>query len=86
MKDEYPLDGIRLGGSVTQCLIQWHGDNVELVHTDDSVSIATTDPMYLELEDFECFLASDGKEASLESMMKANSRSKQSALKVCFNG
>ena len=38
-----------------QCLIQWHGDNVELVHADDSVSIATTDPMYWELEDFECF-------------------------------
>ena len=29
-----------------QCLIQWHGDNVELVHANDSVSIATTDPMY----------------------------------------
>ena len=38
-----------------QCLIQWHGDNVELVHADDSVSIATSDPMYWELEDFECF-------------------------------
>jgi hypothetical protein len=36
-------------------LIQWHGDNVELVYADDSVSIATTDPMYWELEDFECF-------------------------------
>ena len=36
-----------------QCLIQWHGDNVELVHADDSVSIA--DPMYWKLEDFECF-------------------------------
>ena len=29
-----------------QCLIQWHGDDVELVHADDSMSIATTDPMY----------------------------------------
>ena len=29
-----------------QCLIQWHGDNVELVHANDSISIATTDPMY----------------------------------------
>jgi len=38
-----------------QCLIQWHGDNVELVHADDSVSIAIVDPMYWELEDFECF-------------------------------
>ena len=38
-----------------QCLIQWHGDNVELVHADDSLSIATTDPIYWELKDFECF-------------------------------
>ena len=38
-----------------QCLIQWHGDDVELVHADDSVSIATADPMYWELEDFEWF-------------------------------
>ena len=36
-------------------LTKGHGDNVELVHADDSVSIATTDPMYWELEDFECF-------------------------------
>jgi hypothetical protein len=35
--------------------IQWHGDNVELVYDDDSINIATTDPMYWELEDFECF-------------------------------
>ena len=38
-----------------QCLIQWYGDNVELVHADDFVSIAIIDPMYWELEDFECF-------------------------------
>ena len=38
-----------------QCLIQWHGDNVELVHADDSVSTATVDPMYWKLKDFECF-------------------------------
>ena len=36
-----------------QCLIQWHRDDVELVHA--SMSIATADPMYWELEDFECF-------------------------------
>ena len=29
-----------------QCLIQWHGDDVELVHADYSMSIATADPMY----------------------------------------
>ena len=38
-----------------QCLIQWHGDNVELVHAYNSVSIAITDLMYWELEDFEYF-------------------------------
>ena len=38
-----------------QCLIQWHGDDVELVRADESVSIATADPVYWELEDFECF-------------------------------
>ena len=69
-----------------QCLIQCHGDNVELVRADESVSIAMADPVFWELEDFECFLASYRKEASLESTMKANNRSKQSALKICFNG
>ena len=60
-----------------QCSIQWHGDDLELVHADDSVSIATADPMYWELEDFEFFfLASYGKEASLKSAMKANSQCK----------
>ena len=38
-----------------QCLIQWHEDNVELVRADESMSIATGDPVYWELEDFECF-------------------------------
>ena len=38
-----------------QCLIQWHGDDVELVRVDESVSIAIADPVYWELEDFECF-------------------------------
>ena len=38
-----------------QCLIQWHGDDVELVRTDESVSIATAYPVFWELGDFECF-------------------------------
>jgi hypothetical protein len=29
-----------------QCLIQWHGDNVELVRADESVSITIVDPVY----------------------------------------
>ena len=68
-----------------QCLLQWHGDDVVLVHANESVSIATADPIYWELEDFECFLASYGKEASLRLVLKANSQSKQSALRVCFS-
>ena len=38
-----------------QCLIQWHGDDVELVRADESVSIATADPVFWELGDFESF-------------------------------
>ena len=38
-----------------QCLIQWHGDDVELVHADESVSIVTANPIFWELGDFECF-------------------------------
>ena len=38
-----------------QCLIQWHGDDVELVRADEFVSITTADPVFWELRDFECF-------------------------------
>ena len=38
-----------------QCLIQWHRADVELVRTDESVSIAIADPVFWELADFECF-------------------------------
>ena len=38
-----------------QCLIQWHGDDVELVRADESVSIATADPVFWELGDFKYF-------------------------------
>ena len=38
-----------------QCLIEWHGDDVELVRADESVSIAIANPVFWELEDFECF-------------------------------
>ena len=38
-----------------QCLIQWHGDDVELVRADESASITTANPIFWELEDFECF-------------------------------
>ena len=38
-----------------QCLVQWQGDNVEVVQADTSISVATTDPAYWEFEDCECF-------------------------------
>ena len=38
-----------------QCLIQWHGDDVELVHADESVGIAIADLVFWEIADFECF-------------------------------
>ena len=38
-----------------QCLIQWHGDDVDLVRADESVSITTADSVFWELADFECF-------------------------------
>jgi hypothetical protein len=38
-----------------QCLIQWQGDNVEVVQADTSVSVATADTTYWEFEDYEYF-------------------------------
>jgi hypothetical protein len=38
-----------------QCLIQFQGDNVEVVPADATVSVATADPAYWEFEDCECF-------------------------------
>ena len=38
-----------------QCLISWHGDDVELVRANESMSIAIADPVFWELADFECF-------------------------------
>ena len=38
-----------------QCLIQCHRDDVKLVRADESTSIATADPVFWELGDFEYF-------------------------------
>ena len=51
-------------------LVAW---DVELVHADDSMSIAIVDPMYWELEDFECF---SGKRWE-EGFIKINDQSQQ---------
>jgi hypothetical protein len=37
-----------------QYLIQWQGENVEVVPADMFVSVATTDPTYWEFKDYEC--------------------------------
>ena len=57
-----------------QCLIQWHGDEVELVRADESVSIAIADLVYWELEDFECFFGKLWEEG----FIKINNESQQS--------
>ena len=44
-----------------QCLIQWHGDDVELVHADDSVNIATMTQCIRKWKISSVFQASDGK-------------------------
>jgi hypothetical protein len=38
-----------------QFLIQWIGDDVEIVHADDSVSVATAEPAYWEYDNVDCF-------------------------------
>ena len=37
-----------------QSVIRWHGGDVKVVRADESVSIATADPVFWELGDFEC--------------------------------
>jgi hypothetical protein len=38
-----------------QFMIQWIGDDVEIVHADDSVSVAATEPAYWEYDNVDCF-------------------------------
>ena len=74
-----------------QCLIQWHGDDVELVRADESISIAIADLVFWELGDFECFSAKTWEGGFIkisnerQQSMKANSRCKRLALRVCFS-
>ena len=63
-----------------QCVIQWHGDDVEVVRADESVSIAIADPVFWELEDFKCF---SGKLWE-EGFIKINSESQQPIQAVSF--
>ena len=68
-----------VSSTMHQCLIQWHGDDVEVVRADESVSIATADPVVWELGDFECF-----PDKLWEGDFIKISRCKQSDLRVCF--
>jgi hypothetical protein len=45
-----------------QCLVQWLDDNVEIVQAYDSVSVATVDPAYWDLENCKCFSRRDFQE------------------------
>ena len=38
-----------------QILIQWVGDDIEIVQADDSVSVATIEPTYWEFDGVDCF-------------------------------
>ena len=63
-----------------QCLIQWHGDDVELVHADESVSIAIADPIFWELGDFKCFSGKIWEEG----FIRVNNESQQPIQAVGF--
>ena len=69
-----------------QCLIQWHGDDVELVRADESISIATADPVFWELEDFKCFSSKLWEGG----FIRVNGESQQPiqavGFKICLNG
>jgi hypothetical protein len=56
-----------------QYLIQWHGDIVELIHTDDFVNMMKTSPIFGYLMVLSDSLARSGEETSLESTMGVNS-------------
>jgi len=45
----------RIPSTMHQCLIQWQGDNVDVVQAHTSVSVAIADLAYYEFEDCEWF-------------------------------
>ena len=69
-----------------QCLIQWHGDDVELVRADESMSIATTDLVYWELEDFDCFSGQLWEGGFIKISNEGQQSIQAIGSKVCFNG
>ena len=59
-----------------QCLIQWQGDNVEIVQADALVSVAIANSLIWEFEDVECFSGRDWeKDLSLKLILAVGSES-----------
>jgi hypothetical protein len=69
-----------------QQLVQWVDDDIEVVQADDSVSVANVEPTFWEYQGIDCFSARTGVKVLLNQSAVINSRFKQSALIVIFNG
>jgi hypothetical protein len=69
-----------------QQLVQWVDDDVEVVQADDSVSVADVEPAFWEYQGIDCSQARTGVKVLLNQSAVTNSRFKQSALIVIFNG
>jgi hypothetical protein len=66
-----------------QQLVEWVDDDIEVVQADDSLSVANVEPAFWEYQGIDCFSGKDWSEGPVELV---NSRFKQSALIVIFNG
>jgi hypothetical protein len=69
-----------------QQLIQWVDDDIEVVQADDSVSVANMEPAFWEYQGIDCFSGKAREKVLLNLSAAINSRFKQSALIVIFNG
>jgi hypothetical protein len=49
-----------------QHLVQWVDADVEVVHADDSVSVANVEPAFWEYQGIDCFLGKDWGEGPVE--------------------
>ena len=68
-----------------QCLIQWHGDDVELVRVDEFVSIATADPVFWELGDFECFSSKSWEGGFIKISNESQQLMQAIGSEICFS-
>jgi hypothetical protein len=67
-------------------LVQWVDDDVEVVQADDSVSVANVEPAFWEYQGIDFFSSKDWAKLLLNQSAVINSRFKQPALIVIFNG